>query len=411
MFGPRSVASLFLAILAQAPAFSRAADPPYDASVFRGGPARTGDLGAIKLPDRGEVIWRVDIEKGAGDPVVADGVVYLAGGNSSLFAIRADGSAILWQDDRPGRRAGHAPLVVGDRVYLASSLGLSAHDRADGKMIWEYEINGGAQESSPLIAGGKVVVAGSDGFVHAVDPATGAVGWKHEIARDAPDPPPGFDGKQARGGNNPARPVTMASDGSTLFLPIFDQSRIVALDAATGRRRWSFSSKGWTYAEPTVAGDDLFFTSQDKKLYCLDKATGKPRWDFATKWRVESGVAVRDGSAYFGSCDGFFYRVDIKTGQQAWAFETAKGPDGKHLPIYSSPIIDADAVCFGSFDGFAYALRLDTGAVKWKVRPVDGAEVCSSPCTDGQLVFLSVRYDKFKKKGADAVVAIGVPPR
>ena len=160
-----------------------------------------------------------------------------------------------------------------------------------------------------------------------------------------------------------------------------------------------------------MAGDDLLFTSQDKKLYCLDKKTGKPRWSFPTGWRVESGVAVRGGSAYFGSCDGNFYRVDLRTGLKVWAFETPKGADGHRFPIYSSPLVDAEAVCFGSFDGFAYALDVATGAVRWKVRPVDGAEVDSSPCTDGRVVFFSVRYDQFKKKGADALVAIGAPAK
>ena len=401
---------LVLALLAPRPA-ARADEPPGAIGEFRAGPARTGDLGAIKLPAPAQLVLRVDIEKGAGQPVVADGVVYLVGGRSSLFAIKADGSEILWQQDRPGRIAGTAPLVRGDRIYLASSLGLSAHSRSDGKVLWEYPIEGGASGSSPILADGKVVVAGSDGFVHAVDPATGAAAWKHDIAGDAPADPPGFDGKRARFTDSRARPGTMATDGSTLFLPVFDQCRVVALDAATGGRRWSFQSKGWTYAEPTVAGDDLLFTSQDKKLYCLDKKTGQPRWSFATGWRVESGVAVRGGSAYFGSCDGNFYRVDLRTGLKVWAFETPKGDDGHRFPIYSSPLVDAEAVCFGSFDGAAYALDVATGAIKWKVRPVDGAEVDSSPCTDGRVVFFSVRYDQFKKRGADALVGIGAPAK
>ena len=407
---------LVLAIVVLVAPGSAADTPPgagpgrYDAAVFRGGPTRAGHLGEAGLPGRAEVLWRVDIERGAGDPVVADGVVYVAGGGSSLFAIKADGSAILWQDDRPGRRSSQAPLVVGDRVLIATDQGLSAYSRADGSLAWDYAIAGGAGESSPLPVGGKVVVAGYDGFLHAVDAATGAVAWKHDIAGDAPEAPPGFVQKQAVIGDNAARPRTAASDGSTVFVPIFDQSRVVAVDAATGKRRWSFQAKGWIYGEPTVAGDDLFFTSQDKKLYCLDKATGKPRWDFPTKWRVESGVAVRDGAVYFGSCDGFFYRVDARTGKAAWSFETPKGDDGKHFPIYSSPIASAGLVCFGSFDGFVYALKLDTGEVKWKVKPVEGSEVTSSPCTDGRLVFASVRANSFKKTGADAIVAIGEPP-
>ncbi len=409
----RMAAALVLTAGGVAPGI--AADPPaprgYDPAVFRGGPARTGDLGPGRLPKRGEVLWRVDIDGGVGNAVVADGVVYLAGGEGSLFAIRADASAILWQDDQPGRRFSAAPAVVGDRIFIATDQGLSAHSRDNGKALWDYRIAGGAGESSPLPVGGRIIVAGYDGMIHAVDAATGEQAWTHDIATDAPPAPPGFDQKRAVIGDNKARPMTAASDGTTVFLPIFDQSRVVAVDAATGQRRWSFAAKGWTHAEPTVAGDDVFVTSQDKNLYCLEKATGRPRWSFATRWRCESGVAVRDGAAYFGSCDGFFYRVDAKTGQAAWSFETPKGPDGKHSPIYSSPLVSADSVCFGSFDGHFYMLDTATGDLRWKVRPVEGSEVCSSPCADGRFVFVGVRADSFKKTGTHAIVAIGENPK
>jgi outer membrane protein assembly factor BamB len=382
-------------------------DPRYDSSIYRGGPARTGDLGEIKMSGTAELLWRFDFDKGVSEPVVADGVVYVAG-DETLFAIKADGSAVLWQINDPGHRFGEGPTVVGDRIYITTDQGLSARNRSDGKILWDYTIVGGASESSPLLVGNRIMVAGYDGFVHAVN-LDGTLAWKHDLVSDAPEPPPGFDQKRAVIQGNAARPRTMASDGSTVFVPIFDQSRVVAVDAATGKRRWSYQTKGWMYAEPTVMGDDVFVTSQDKMLYCLDKVTGKVRWSFPTKWRVESGVAVRDGSAYFGSCDGFFYRVDVKTGKAVWSFETPKGDDGKHFPIYSSPIVSDDAVCFGSFDGFLYALKTADGSVQWKVRPVDGAEVTSSPTTDGRVVIATVRYDSFKKAGANSLIGIGSP--
>ncbi len=404
-------ASLLLAVACASRAIPADGPPAakYDPSTFRGGPARTGDLGGLGLPARGQLIWRFDFDQGLGDPVVADGIVYVCGSEGSIFAIRADGSALVWQDDRPNRRFADAPTVAGDRIYVATDQGLSALARDGGKAAWDYTIVGGASESSPLVVGGLVLVAGYDGSVHAVKAADGSRAWKLDIVKDAPPPPPGFDPKRAVIAGNAARPRTMASDGSTAFLPIFDQSRVVAVDVATGKRRWSTPTKGWMYAEPTVSGDDVFVTSQDRSLYCLDRATGEARWSFPTRWRVESGVAVRDGSAYFGSCDGFFYRVDIKTGKAVWSFETPKGDDGKHFPIYSSPIASDALACFGSFDGHVYALKTADGSVAWKVRPVDGGEVSSSPVTDGRFVIATVRFDQFKKAGANALVGIGEP--
>ena len=407
---PTTPALLCLILLAPGRFAALAADPPppYDASVARGGPMRAGDLGAIRLPATGDVIWRVEIEDGTGAPVLADGVIYLAGGQSSLFAVKADGSAILWQDDRPGRIAYAAPLVVGDRIYLASNLGLSAHARDGGAMLWDYSIPEGASSTSPLIVAGKLVTAGADGRMHAVDPATGAVVWKHDFAKDAPDPVEGEDDKQA-GVLSPNRPMGLASDGVTLYLSLLSQGRVIAVDAATGERRWAFRAKGWTYAGPTIAGDDLFCTSKDGRMYCLDRKTGEPRWEFATGGPITAGVVVRDVFSYFGSGDGAFYKVEIKTGKKVWAFETAKDPEGKPYTISSSPIIDADSAFFGSLDGFAYSVKLETGELRWKVKTLEGSEVSGSPVTDGRQVFLSVRPDLEKGTGTYSLIGIGTP--
>lgn len=373
---------------------------------FRRGPARTGDLGKERLPRRPEVLWTFKNAKGFGGAVVADGVVYFGDRKGTLFALKADDGSVVWRNEVEGLDVSEAPVVVGDHVYFATNLGLTAFTRA-GAAKWDYEIKGGAVESSPLAVDGLIIVAGYDGNVHAVEGESGKSRWVHDIAADRPPSPGEFDQKRAVVGDNAARPKTAASDGVTVFVPIFDQSRVVAIDLKTGKRRWSFQTKGWVGGEPTVAGDDLLITSQDQKLYCLDKGNGKERWNFGTKWRVESGVAVRDGSVYFGSCDGFIYRVDQKTGKEVWAFETTKGKDGNHYPIYSSPTVDDGIVCLGSFDGFLYGIETATGKKAWEVQAVEGAEVDSSPCFEGGRIFYSVREDRFNKTGANALIAIG----
>ena len=185
----------------------------------------------------------------------------------------------------------------------------------------------------------------------------------------------------------------------------------MAVDASSGKRRWSFKAKDSTQALVTVAGDDLLVTSQDGSLYCLDKATGKARWDFPTGGPITASVGVRDGSAYFGSNDGVFYRVEIKTGRKLWTYATPKGPDGTRVAIGSSPLVDADSVCFGSQDGCVYALKLDTGALLWRVDVAAGSEVSSSTVTDGHFLFVSVRPNLNKGTGHHSLVAIGeLPP-
>lgn len=403
-------AALLALVLAGAAAWARAGDPPapaYDPAAFRGGPARAGDLGALKLPGAGaRVLWRYDCDQGVGDAVIADGVAYATGDEGTILAVRVDGSGVVWQDDRPGRRFASGPTVAGDWIYVATNRGIAALHRATGATAWEHPIAGGAGESAPLVVGGRIMAAGYDGSIHAVN-LDGTLAWTHDLMGDVPPDPPGFDRKRAVIGANAARPKTMAGDGATVFAPIFDQSRLVAVDAATGKRRWSFQARGWIYGEPAVAGGDVFIGSQDGSLYCLDKATGRPRWSHKTGGRIEAGAAVRDGAVYVGSCDGFLSKLDVATGRLLWKFETPPGADGRHFAIYSAPVVDADAACFGSFDGTLYAVDVADGTLRWKLRPVEEAEVTSSPAADGRVVVLGVRHDRDKQAGAHALVGIG----
>ncbi len=263
---------------------------------------------------------------------------------------------------------------------------------------------GNVTESSPLIVADRIVVGGYNGKVSAVG-FDGKLIWQYDIAADAPPAPPGFDVKRANPAGEVARPRTAASDGTAIFQPIFDQSRIIVIDLKAGRRRWSYQAKGWMYGEPTVTEDRVFFGTQDRHLYCLDKRRKTLFWTFPTGSRIEASVAYRDGSVYFGSCDGRFYRVDAATGKEVWRYETPRAK-GDVTAIYSAPLCTEDAVYFGSFDGYLYALKRDSGALKWRIRPVKGSHITGSPLTDGRQIFVAMQRD-IEKRGADAIVAIG----
>src|SRR5205823_2415950 len=132
---------------------------------------------------------------------------------------------------------------------------------------------------------------------------------------DAPPDRPGFPSARARGAKSPARPSALANDGETVFLSVFDQSRLVAVHAATGKAAWSFQAGGWVYGPAAVTPTRVFVGSQDNHFYCLDKQTGKQLWKFETKNRIESGGATDSRWVYFGSCDGGFYCLSQADGK------------------------------------------------------------------------------------------------
>jgi outer membrane protein assembly factor BamB len=391
------------------PAVTKPAGKPEPVSTFRGDPQRTGVVTGTHLPDRPSLKVTVETDGDAGQPLVSEGVIYFGirnlqgGGGGTVCAVRPKDGSLLWRNDGIGQVTA-APARRGDRIYVSSEKGLTALTRDEGKMVWTFEIKDGAGESSPLPLKDHIIVAGYDGNVYAMG-YDGRLVWKHDIVADEPPSPPEFDSKRAVIGAAAARPGTAASDGVTVFQPVFNQSRLIAIDVESGKRRWSFQAKGWIYPQPTVAEDRVFVGSQDDHLYCFDKKTGTVLWKFPTKSRIEAGAAYHDGSVYFGSCDGHFYRVNAVSGKEVWNFQTP-ARKGVSTAIYSAPLCTGDLVYFGSFDGHLYCLKADGGGLKWRYEPEANSEIVSSPVTDGRRVILSLRKN-FEKQGFNGTVFVG----
>jgi outer membrane protein assembly factor BamB len=374
--------------------------------LSRGGPERTGSCSGSHLPEHPAVHWIVPTEGDPGEPLLADGVIYVGDRSETLYAITLADGSIRWRTKEFGFIYS-APAKRGETLYVGWN-GLTALSQSDGKVLWNCNLRGVPGDVSPLIVKDRIVVADASGYVSAVD-FDGKLIWQHDIAADEPPAPPGFESKRARMAGTAARPRTAASDGMAVYQPIFDQSRLVVIDLKAGRRWWSFQAKGWIYGEPVVTDDRVFFGSQDKHLYCLDKRRKALHWTFPARSRIEAGAAYREGSVFFGSCDGRFYRVNAETGKEIWSYQTPKS-EGASTAIYSAPLCTEDAVYFGSFDGYLYCLRIDNGQLKWRIQPVTGSEITGSPLTDGRRIVLAIRRNS-KKQGQDAIVVIGEEER
>jgi outer membrane protein assembly factor BamB len=338
------------------------------------------------------------------NPVVSGGVVYFGDDSGALRAVRSSDGAPVWTHE--GEWV-NAPFLDEERVYFTTPSGLAAIRRSDGKPVWQIAVEHGASEAGGVVwpATDTLFYAAGDGFLYAVDRRTGKSRWKHSLVDDRPADPKGFDGGRARLADAAARPTGIATDGKTVFQSVFDQSRVVAVDGATGQRRWAFQARGWIYGSPAVNDNHVFVGSQDGNLYCLDKATGRQVWSFGTHNRIESTPSVAKGKVYVPSCDGSVYCLDEATGRQVWAFATDPGPNRIHA-IYSTPILTADAVYFAAGEGQLYALERATGKVITAIRPTDAAELFCSPATDGVRLFLTTR-PALDQSGETSVIAVG----
>jgi outer membrane protein assembly factor BamB len=83
---------------------------------------------------------------------------------------------------------------------------------------------------------------------------------------------------------------------------------------------------GGRLSAPTVAGGMVFVAQVDAHtVYALEMATGKSRWQFTTGGRVDSPPTYHDGFVLFGSADGWVYCLRAEDGVLRWRFRAALG--------------------------------------------------------------------------------------
>jgi outer membrane protein assembly factor BamB len=127
-------------------------------------------------------------------------------------------------------------------------------------------------------------------------------------------------------------------------------------------------------------GQMIFFgSSADDKVYALDARTGRTRWTFFTDGPVRFAPCVADGKVYVGSDDGCAYCLSAQDGRLLWKYKAAEQdrliPGNQRMismwPLRTGLLVDKGAVYFGAGlfpkqGTFLFALGARDGAVTWK---------------------------------------------
>ncbi len=271
--------------------------------------------------------WAVPMGDGLleGSPLVVDGVMYASGMPGQVFALDARSGLQIWRYQRQQKvvpqgqinRFNRGVAMLGNRLFMGTlDAALVALDARTGQLLWETQIADSRQgysiTSAPLALKDKIVVGvsggefGARGFVEAYDPASGKRLWRFDTV-----PAPGEFGHETwkgeswqHGGSPTWLTGSYDPDLDTLYWTVGNPGpdidaevrsgdnlfscSVLALDPATGRRKWHYQftpgdSHDWDATEDMMLVDRMFH-GQPRKLmlqadrngmfYVLDRTNG-----------------------------------------------------------------------------------------------------------------------------------------
>ncbi|MFJ4199032.1 PQQ-binding-like beta-propeller repeat protein [Streptomyces sviceus] len=251
-----------------------------------------GQEGASKLcalGRGGKIRWTRSFAANSQFPVAAGRLVLVSYGHGSdaggVRAYAPDGS-VRWSTS-----TGPAPTgepVVADGVVYVGTFGdrVQALDAKTGKRLWATAA--GADTGRPVPVGDTLLVgSGGEQTLHGIS-RTGKPLWDSSNDRVY--------------GGRYFTCVPFAGLGVTA-----SDYELVALDPADGSTAWSFrfTDDGNQYSDPTVSGDTVY-VRHGSTLYGLDRR-GKQTWHRRVEGGASVGTqspVVRDGRVYAATADG-----------------------------------------------------------------------------------------------------------
>jgi outer membrane protein assembly factor BamB len=316
--------------------------------------------------------WTADWTVTAPEPLqqlsVVDGVVYAVGdgngpGDGNLYAYDAGTGALRWETHL-NNVSMTTPLVARGLVFVGT-----------GNQFFRPR----AYRRDQILAATHIVRGVGPNAVYAVDALDGHVVWQFAT--------PGED------------MATFVYRHGTLYVA-GGNGRVYALDARTGRLRWSVNIGSYvSMSSPAIAGSLLLVSgAHPYTLYAVTTTPPHRVWWARPLPGVfagsdDSSIAVSQGRIFLEGTTGngrrswthvFAYST---AGRLLWNTRIGEGPLPRNIEV-GSPVVVGDRVFAGSpLDNTEAALSAATGRVLWRFRALN--PVASSVVVDHGVVYVA----------------------
>ena len=253
-----------------------------------------------------------------------------------------------------------------------------------GARVWSTNaaIRGGDSDeragARPVSYGGRVAVYSPDGQVSLYSASNGSRIWSTSVR-------PENEKGVALGG-------AVGMDGVRVFAAS-GFSELVALEAGSGRRLWTYALDAPARGAPVVAGDLVLAVTATNSIYAVNGSDGSEAWVFngipeGTGLVGSASPAVSGGIVLFGGTSGELVALDLKTGDLKWSdavMQTSRRFAVSGISaVAGGPVVSDGVAYIASVSGNIAAMRLKDGERLWE-RPIGSIH---APAVSGNSVFV-----------------------
>ena len=160
---------------------------------------------------------------------------------------------------------------------------------------------------------------------------------------------------------------------------------LYALDRSNGSQLWKYNGgSSGLVSTPAVIGNTVYVGGFDSKLHAVDLASGEGKWTFDASYWVWSEPIADGNTIVFGDFDGILYGVNASDGRESWRVDLEKGA------IVGSPIISQGTLIVATEDGWLVGLVPATREVRWE-RKIDSQIAADLVAASGGTVYIAPR--------------------
>lgn len=320
------------------------------------------------LEERPSEVWRATAGRGiAGKPLVTPGVIVITTTDRWIYAIDARTGSTFWRRRGDGVYSA-GPILVRDRVFVASERTggrVSALQLRDGRRLWQSQTG---DVSAPLAAADSTVYGVTErGRAFALEANTGRLRWQRSVG--------------------PSRSGAAVVGNRVIIATLRDT--IVVLDATDGRVLASERAPASTTAPLTRLDDStVVLASPEGSVHAIDAATGRARWSVVIEEpAVGHAVVVRDTVFVHGDACSLF-GIHPRRG------EILRRESRVSCVTSAAPAILRRGVLVATVSGDLLFYSRDERTPRWRVateRPVRHAPTVQ----DGRLVLPTITGEIF----------------